>query len=100
MHARNLPGVTSIRRLFRVSDPHGLHARPAALIVGVAIEFDADVFLQHGTAVAIGKSLLALLTLCVGPGELLTIVAQGIDADRLMDVLENLFQRHAFMISV
>ena len=99
MRARHLPGVTQVRRLFRVSDPNGLHARPAALIAQAANQFEADILVQRGTAAASGKSLLGLLALCVGRGELLTIVAEGSDADQSMHVLEGLFQRHAFMVS-
>ena len=100
MRVRNLPGATRIRRLFRVSDPDGLHARPAALIARAASQFEAEILVQRGVAVASAKSLLGLLALCVGPGELLTIVAEGSDADQSMDVLEGLFHRHAFMTSV
>ena len=39
------------------------------------------------------------MTLCAGPGELVTIVAEGADAGQSMLVLEDLFQRHAFMTS-
>ena len=97
--AGNLPGATLIRRLLRVSDPHGLHARPAALIARAAKQFEAEIILQRGDAAASGKSLIELMTLCAGPGELVTIVAEGADAGQSMLVLEDLFQRHAFMTS-
>jgi phosphotransferase system HPr (HPr) family protein len=79
-------------------DPNGLHARPAALIARIANQFEANIVVQPGKTVANGRSLIALLTLCAGPGEHLTIIAEGIDADRSMDVLEGLAQQHAFMI--
>ena len=100
MRATKLSGATTIRRLFRVSDPNGLHARPAALIARTASQFEARITVQRGETVTSGRSLMALLTLCVGPGELLTIVAEGVDADQSMVVLESVFQRHAFMIRV
>ena len=99
MRARNLPGVIQVQRLFRVSDPNGLHARPAALLARAASQFDADIKVQRGEAVASGKSLLGLLFLCAGPGELLTVIAEGSDAEQSMHVLEGLFHRHAFMVS-
>ena len=100
MHNRKPPGVNQVRRLFRVADPNGLHARVATVIAGVATQFEADLVVQRGKAVVSGKSLLGLLTLCAGPGELLTVVTQGIDADQAMRVLEGLFQQQALMVSV
>ncbi len=99
MRNKKLPGVIQVRRLFRVSDPNGLHARVAALIAEVATQFEAELIVQRGQAVANGRSLLGMLALCVGPGELLTVIARGIDADKAMRVLESLFQQHALMIS-
>lgn len=99
MRAKNLPGVTQVRRLFRVSDPKGLHARVAAVIAGVATQFDAELVVQRGQTVTNGKSLLGMLSLCVGPGELLIFITKGIDADQAMRVLEGLFRRHALMVS-
>ncbi len=98
--SKNLSGVNRVRRLFRVSDPHGLHMRPAALLARAAGEFDAEVFVQRGSAVASGKSPMELLTLCVGSGEVLSVVTEGSDAVETMRGLECLFRRHKFLIEV
>lgn len=96
---RNRRRVARVHRLFRMSDSHGLHARPAALIAGTASQFEADILVRHGESVADGKSMLDLLVLCAGPGGLLTIVTEGVDAIEAMNGLEGAFQRHAFLIS-
>ena len=87
------------RRLFRVSDPNGLHMRPAALLARAASLFDSDVFVQRGAAVARGKSLMELLKLAAGPGELLAIITEGSDAVESMNGLEDVFRQHAFLIN-
>lgn len=97
MSARQPSRVNHVRRLFRVSDPNGLHARPAALLARAASLFEADVLVQRGDAVARGKNLLELLTLCAGPGELLTVVTEGVDAVESMNGLEDVFRLHAFL---
>ena len=97
MSARQPSHVNHVRRLFRVSDPNGLHARPAALLARAAGLFEAEVFVHRGGAMARGKNLLELLTLCVGPGELLTIVTEGVDAVESMNGLEDVFRLHAFL---
>ncbi len=99
MQFRDIPGVTRVQRLFRVSDPDGLHMRPAALLAQTAGQFDAEVLVQHGDTVACGKSLMELLKLCAGAGELLTIVTEGIDAADSMNRLEDAFRAHRFLVS-
>jgi phosphotransferase system HPr-like phosphotransfer protein len=47
--------------------------------------------------VARGKSLVELLTLCAGPGELLAVVTEGVDAVESMNGLEDVFRRHTFL---
>ena len=100
MRNNKLPCITQVQRLFKVSDPKGLHARVAAVIAGVATQFDAEMVVQRGQAVVSGRSLLGMLALCVGPGEILTVITKGIDADQAMRVLEGVFQQHALMVSV
>lgn len=97
MSARQPSRVNHVRRLFRVSDPNGLHARPAALLAHAAGLCESDVFVQRGDTVARGKSLLELLKLCAGPGELLAVVTEGVDAVESMNGLEAVFRRHTFL---
>jgi phosphotransferase system HPr (HPr) family protein len=73
--------------------------RPAALLAQAAGLFEAEVIVQRGDAVARGKSLLELLTLCVGPGELLAVVTEGVDAVESMNGMEDVFRQHAFLIN-
>jgi len=53
--------VFRVHRLFKVSDPCGLHLRPAAILTKAASAFDADVVIQYGASKISGKSLLSLL---------------------------------------
>ena len=92
-------GVSRIRRLFKVADPCGLHLRPAAIIAKAVSAFDADVFIRHGTRKVNGKSLLSLLTLCAGPGDVLDVVAEGADAVQSMETLAGVGQEQAFLVN-
>ena len=91
--------VNQVCRLFRVSDPNGLHMRPAAILAKAVSAFDADVFIRHGTRKVSGKSLLSLLTLCVGPGDVLDVVAEGADAVQSMGTLAGIGQEQAFLVN-
>jgi phosphocarrier protein HPr len=74
-----------------VTDPEGLHARPAALFCRTAARFEADVRVEKDGASANARSLLSVLQLDVRQGDLVTLVAEGSDAEEavraLVDVL-------------
>ena len=74
-----------------VTDPEGLHARPAALFCQAAARFEADVRVEKDGASANAKSLLSVLQLDVRRGDPVTLIAEGPDAEEavraLVDVL-------------
>ena len=73
-----------------VNNDVGLHARPAALFVKTAQEFNADITLEYAGREANGKSLLNILTLGVNQGSEITINAQGEDANSALAALQSL----------
>ena len=71
-----VPGLTvTIRNL------HGLHARPAALLVQTAGRFGADITISKGGARANAKSINQVATLGARAGDTVTFSAAGADAD-------------------
>lgn len=78
------------RRSFTVSNKQGIHARPAALIVKVANQFEADVFVEKDDVRVNGKSIMGLMMLAAGPGSVLKVEASGKDAESVLDELEAL----------
>jgi phosphocarrier protein len=77
-----------------VTNPQGLHARPADLFVKTASQYQSTVeVIKDGERVD-GKSILAILTLAVVAGSQLEIVATGPDADAALDALTGLIVRN------
>jgi phosphotransferase system HPr (HPr) family protein len=74
-------------RTMTVIDPAGLHARPAARFVQVANRFGSRILIRNGERQADAKSLIALLGLVVRPGSVITIEADGPDADAALAAL-------------
>jgi len=72
-------GVVS--RTVRVPNPTGLHARPAAVLATLARPFNADVRLRLRGREANAKSVVAVMSLDVGHGDEVEVVAEGADAD-------------------
>jgi phosphocarrier protein HPr len=70
----------------------GLHARPAALFVQTAKQFNCDVKVTHGEREANAKSILSVLALGVEQGAVITIHAEGQDADQALAELEALVE--------
>jgi phosphocarrier protein HPr len=74
---------------FTVTDPIGLHARPAAELVKTAARHQARVRLELGGKAADARSIVQLLGLGVRQGSVVTVTAEGADeADALAAVLE------------
>jgi phosphocarrier protein HPr len=68
----------------------GLHARPAALFVQTANKFRSTITVINGKARANAKSILNILTLGVGSGSVVTVIAEGDDAADALRALEQL----------
>ena len=70
----------------------GLHARPAAQFVRTAKQINSDVKVTHGEREANAKSILGVLTLGANQGAVVTICAEGDDADQALAALEALIE--------
>lgn len=72
-----------------ITNPAGLHARPAALIVQRAKSFDAEVTIVKGGKTANAKSVMSLLALGAATGDSVMISARGTgSAEALESVTE------------
>ena len=66
---------------FVVSDPVGLHARPATILVNQASKFSSNInLIYNGKSVNL-KSIMGVMSLGVGQGADVVISAEGADAD-------------------
>jgi len=68
----------------------GLHARPAAMFVQTAAKFSSDIEVTHGETTANAKSILGILTLGAHKDAEITIKAEGEDAEKALEALEQL----------
>jgi phosphotransferase system HPr (HPr) family protein len=77
-----------------VSNPQGLHARPAEVFVKTASQFQAKIeVVKEGRRVD-GKSILSILTLAAVKGTELHLEATGPDAQSALDALAELFKHN------
>lgn len=64
-----------------VTDASGLHARPAARFVQAASRFASRIVIRNGEREADAKSLISLLGLAVRLSSVITVAAEGSDAE-------------------
>jgi phosphocarrier protein len=64
-----------------VTQPEGLHARPAAQFVQLANRFQSTVKVRHNGREANGKSIMAVMSLGAGAGAEVELDVQGNDAE-------------------
>ncbi|MGG6297926.1 phosphoenolpyruvate--protein phosphotransferase [Leptolyngbya sp. AN02str] len=81
----SLPVVTS--NAIPVPNPVGLHARPAAVLANLAKQYQADVRLKKEDKSVNAKSVTALMGLQVGFKDVVSLVAQGPDAEAAITAL-------------
>jgi phosphocarrier protein len=77
-------------RTVTVADPAGLHARPAAALVRAAAKHAADLRIRHRDREANAKSIIEVLTLDVGQGAEVTVLAEGGNADEALAAISDL----------
>jgi phosphotransferase system HPr (HPr) family protein len=73
-----------------ITDPLGLHLRPAAKLAILAKSFRSDIRVVCQGATADAKSLLDLVVLAAGCDTTLDIVAHGPDAEQAVAALSKL----------
>jgi phosphocarrier protein FPr len=76
-----------IRRTARITNPSGLHARPAAQVVARLQPLDADVAMEVNGRRADARSITSTLGLGASVGDELTIIADGPDAEAALDAV-------------
>jgi len=73
-----------------ITNPLGLHARPAATLVETVLRFESDVTIQLNGRRVNAKSIMGLLTLAAAQGTKLTVICTGSDAEEAMAAVRQL----------
>lgn len=78
---------SKLRRSVIISNPQGLHMRPAAAFAELAGRFDSCVTVIRGEQSVDGKNWVELLLLAAEAGTVLVLEVSGRDADRALESL-------------
>ena len=76
-----------IKKSVKIRLSNGLEARPVALLVQVASQFESTVYLETSDKRVNAKSIMGMMTLGLSAGESVIVSAEGNDE---MDAIENI----------
>ena len=79
-----------VKKTIKLNNPDGLHARPAALFVKKANEFQSELEIKSGDRVVDGKSIIGIMSLGAFHGETITLTAIGPDEEEMIKQLSQL----------
>ena len=93
MEKNATPAAKTLTKELLVQNKMGIHARPAAMIVRVTNKFKAEVYVEKDEEQVNGKSIMGLMMLAAGHGSIISVAADGSDADAALDALADLIGR-------
>lgn len=71
----------------------GLHARPAALFIQEANKYSSDILVEKEDKKVNAKSIMGIMSLAISTGAVITIMANGSDADQAVSALAALVSK-------
>ena len=76
------------KKIITVELPDGLEARPAAMLVQVASQYDSRIYLESGSKRVNAKSIMGMMTPGLIAGQSITVEADGADEDQAVSEIE------------
>lgn len=80
--------------IYTITDPVGIHARPAGLLAKAGKNYQSVVNLQKGEKSANVTRLMAVMGLGVKCGDTVTVTAEGADEETAIAEMETFFKEN------
>jgi catabolite repression HPr-like protein len=71
---------------------NGLEARPIAILVQTASQYESSIYIETGDKKVNAKSIMGMMTLSLSSGEEVTVIAEGSDEESAVADLEKFLQ--------
>jgi phosphocarrier protein len=82
-----------VEQMVTIQNRAGIHARPSALLVQTAKDFQSNIYLEKGNDRINGKSIMGILTLGASYGTEIRVIAEGEDEQAALEAMVKLFNR-------
>ena len=66
----------------------GLEARPVAMLVQVASQYDSEIYIMRDNKKVNAKSIMGMMTLDLPVGEQVVVTADGVDEEKAVNDIE------------
>ena len=76
---------------YTITDPQGIHARPAAIIAQTSNKFESEIMLSKDDATVNAKSIMGVIAMGAGYNTQLTLQVTGPDESEAASTIEELF---------
>lgn len=77
-----------IRKEIVINIPNGLEARPVALLVQVASQYECSIYVESEEKRVNAKSIMGMMSLGLASGEKIFVTADGTDEEEAIDNIE------------
>ena len=77
-----------LKKTIAIGLSSGLEARPVAMLVQIASQFDSQIYVENNNARVNAKSIMGMMTLGLDAGEEITLSANGEDEEAAMAGIE------------
>ncbi len=78
-----------IQKSVQIKLEGGLEARPVAMLVQVASQYESSVYIESANKKVNAKSIMGMMGLGLDQGETVTVVADGDDESAAVEGIEN-----------
>ena len=76
---------------YTVTDPIGIHARPAGMLMKFAKQFSSKITLSKDDRTVDATRLMSLMAMSVRNGDTVTVTAEGDDEDTAIEEMRRFF---------
>ena len=77
-----------VTKTIKLGNPAGLDARPVALFVQIASQFESSIYVGTGSKKVNAKSIMGKMTLDLGPGAQVQVSIDGDDESAAIEKIE------------
>ena len=77
-----------ITKKIKIQIQNGLEARPVAVLVQVASQFNSSIYVESGAKKVNAKSIMGMMTLGLSAGESVVVSAEGEDEAEAIENIE------------
>ncbi len=77
-----------VEKQYKVIEETGIHARPATILVHAANKFNSEIKLEYKGKKVNLKSIMGVMSLGIGQGAEITVIAEGSDEQEALQSIE------------